>query len=608
MLLCPRCQRANPADAAYCHFDGARLGDGAAAAIVSNRLPHPFVFASGRRCHTYDDLVAAAQEEWGTAREFLQEGIFRQFLTGAGRLDLAKAAEEARQHPDADVALDAFLGRLPTAVEPAKPCLELEPRRLLLGNLRNGETMDVQLRVLNLGRGLLHGTLSVIQGGDWLRLAGEDGAACELKTVRDQVVTLHVNTKGLPAPQTYATSLKVVTNGGIVEVPVRLNVTAIPFTKAPYQGATGPRELAVRFRGNPKPAVTLLESGDVSRWFLQNGWGYPVNGPTAKGMAAVQQFFESMGLAKAPTVAIVETEAHFTLTDTSSAAGTATLQTSERKWVYGRAASDASWLTVATPVFSGPQRATIQFEVNSNGLTEGRHEAALQVVGNSGQTRTLRVFLDVVRPEVRKVRIEPTITPAKAPTVRPYQVVLLPDSPAKTQESPTAPPGLFRMMVTVALAALVLRLVLALPADLYARVLANPEAGVASRWDNPPSPTHFAKHFVLATWWVGAVAGAILLRKRGSHRADVPCGLIAGAVAGLVVSGTLACLLPTLDWLPRQLWHSLGPVTPTAKGRFSAGAALTLWIAVAGIGWAAWGALVGFVWKIGCGLLKVRII
>ena len=111
--------------------------------------------------------------------------------------------------------------------------------------------MEVQLRVLNLGRGLLHGHLSVVQGGDWLHLAGNDRGTCELKTVREQIVTLNVNTKGLPGPQAYGASLKVITNGGIVEVPVRLNVTAIPFLKMPYQGAASPRDLAVRIRGIP---------------------------------------------------------------------------------------------------------------------------------------------------------------------------------------------------------------------------------------------------------------------------------------------------------------------------------------------------------------------
>ena len=51
---CPRCQRANPAEAVYCHHDGMalRVPEGGVGS-----LPHAFVFSSGRRCRTYDELV-----------------------------------------------------------------------------------------------------------------------------------------------------------------------------------------------------------------------------------------------------------------------------------------------------------------------------------------------------------------------------------------------------------------------------------------------------------------------------------------------------------------------------------------------------------------------
>src|SRR5256885_8016671 len=41
---------------------------------------------------------------------------------------------------------------------------------------------------------------------------------------------------------------------------------------------------------------SLLESGEIGRWFETNGWNYPVRGTPAKGVAGVQQFFEQMGL------------------------------------------------------------------------------------------------------------------------------------------------------------------------------------------------------------------------------------------------------------------------------------------------------------------------
>ena len=46
----------------------------------------------------------------------------------------------------------------------------------------------------------------------------------------------------------------------------------------------------------------------MARWFTANGWVYPVPSSTARGVAAVQQFFEGMGLSKPPPLALSETE------------------------------------------------------------------------------------------------------------------------------------------------------------------------------------------------------------------------------------------------------------------------------------------------------------
>ena len=109
---------------------------------------------------------------------------------------------------------------------------------------------------------------------------GKGGGERELpvKATRDQEVTLRVESRGLPAGRTYSGKLTVVTNGGVAEAPVRLDLTAVPFLKPPFAGAVTARELAERMRAHPKPAGPLLESGDVARWFEANGWSYPVAG------------------------------------------------------------------------------------------------------------------------------------------------------------------------------------------------------------------------------------------------------------------------------------------------------------------------------------------
>ena len=89
---------------------------------------------------------------------------------------------------------------------------------------------------------------------------------------------------------------------------------SVPFTRPPFQGATSPRGMAERMRTNPKLAVPLLESGEVQRWFEANGWKYPVPGTPARGVGAVQQFFECLGLSKPPPVALSESEMRFQVT------------------------------------------------------------------------------------------------------------------------------------------------------------------------------------------------------------------------------------------------------------------------------------------------------
>src|SRR5581483_4450291 len=265
--VCPRCQRANPAEAIYCHFDGVVLHQGpGAVGPPAGQLLHEFVFPSGRRCRTFDELVQGCQYEWEDAREILRRGDFAQFLAGVGRLDLARAAREAQTQPDPDIALHAFVGSLP-ASQVQGPRLDLHPRRLQLSAVHAGEQRQIQLTVTNQGKGLLQGKLSVTEGGEWLKITSGGNGQCVLKTARDQQVTLQLDARGLAAPQTYSGKLTVITNGGIAEVPVRLDVTGVPFTRAPYQGATTPREMALKMRANPKPAVTLLESGEVARWF-----------------------------------------------------------------------------------------------------------------------------------------------------------------------------------------------------------------------------------------------------------------------------------------------------------------------------------------------------
>src|SRR5437588_1962464 len=159
-LVCPRCQRVNPAEAVYCHFDGMVLRPHPGGGLpVAGQLPQELTFPSRRRCRTLDDFVQGCQYEWEDARALLRRGDFARFFTAAGRMDLALAAREVESLPDPDIALHNFLQSLPVQ-QVQGPRLDLNPRRVVLGKMRPGESKTLRLQVLNTGNGLLQGKLS----------------------------------------------------------------------------------------------------------------------------------------------------------------------------------------------------------------------------------------------------------------------------------------------------------------------------------------------------------------------------------------------------------------------------------------------------------------
>ncbi len=566
-LVCPRCRSTNPEAASFCYHDGEALrgGQQGAAQGPGGQLPREFVFPSGHRCRTFDELAHGCQEEWAGARELLQRGHFQQFFSSCGRADLARAAAEAMRQPDPNLGLTNLLGSLPVA-RAAGARLDIQPRRIHLANVGAGEARQIEVTVSNQGQGALRGTLTVTEGAEWLRLGAGTNGQCEVNTTGAQKVQLQVDTRGLPAAQSYGAKLTIATNGGVVELPVRLDLAAHPFPRAPFQGARAPRELAEKMRTQPKAAVALLESGEVARWFSANGWNYPVRGTPARGVAGVQQFFESMGLARPPALQLSQTEVGCTCPTADPARLQVLLFSQSKKWVYANVESDAPWLRILTPQVAGAQQTAIGFEVDPRQLPRGgRAEGTLRLSANGGQNLVVRV------------RAQATGRVASGG-------------------------GLLRAVLTGALACLLLRLLLAPLADGYAREAATGGGGDYAAWLERPWPaillgaeaTHdFRDHFVslfvrivtLGTWWVGALGGALLLARRGIG--NLPWGLVAGAVAGAAGGATVACLLLVGDLLPHTLWATLG---------LGGGAGLlAVWIPLAVLCWAALGAGLGVI-------------
>jgi len=560
--VCPRCQRANPQAARFCYHDGNVLGQGPLPdyALLPGQLAQEFLFPSGRRCRTIEDLGQGCQQEWEAARTLLYQGDMARYLMRIGRADLASYAQDAQIEGDADMALYNFLRQLPVSPAPG-PRLDLSPRRLRLGPFRAGEQHQARIRILNQGRGLLQGKLAVSTGDSWLKVAGPDEASQAIKAQRDQEVALRVDARKLTAGQTYSGKLTVVSNGGIIEVPVRLELAAAPFTRPPFQGASTPRDLAQRMLTNPKLAVPLLENGEVAKWFNANGWSYPVPGATARGVAAVQQFFECMGLSKPPPLQLSEREMRFECRTPEVMRGQVTLRTSTRKWVYALVDSNAPWLRVSTPNVSGPQQAQIVYEIDPQQLPAGRvHQGAVQVRANAGQRLEVNVRIDVLR-------------------------------------SPRSLLGqLLRPLLVGAVPMLIYRVLLAIPGDLFARLIKAPRnAGIVpgslAFWTSPPGADDgFLAYFVLASWWLGALLGLGFVWRGGGKITDLFCGLVAGAFAGLIGAATLGCLVSALDVFPRTLLWGLGK----AAGDMAPGLATSLWLMTAPCTWALLGGALGW--------------
>ncbi len=265
-------------------------------------------------------------------------------------------------------------------------------------------------------------------------------------------------------------------------------------------------------------------------------------------MAAVQQFFECLGLSKPPPLKLSDYELRLQCVGPRPVAGEVTLSTNSRKWVFGQVECDAPWLRVTTPSVSGPQQTRIAFEVDAAKLAADQvHQASLVIRANGSQKLLVRVKAEVKR----------------------------------QQES--ALMHWLRPILVGAILALVLRSLLVIPADVVARRLGAAEGG-SLRW------------FVLATWWLGGLAGFLVVGKKGGHWADRVCGLIAGSGAGVLLGSVLGCLLILADSVTAAM-------LPSASRP-------ALWFLMAGLTWLALGAALGLVLALigGTGLRALRVL
>jgi hypothetical protein len=392
---CPKCRRANPADALYCYEDGFALGGRTGGPLDpgAQPFPHPFVFPSGRSCRNFNELALACFQEWALGVELLKHGDLANFLAGLGRADLARSAREAATFPDKDRALDYLLGQIPgQALEPAK--LNVAPLRVNLGQLAVGKDFRWMLRLENQGMRLLSG--SVASDCVWLALG--DGAGSPRKVFQfghETAIPVQVRGKELRAnAKPLEGRLVIESNGGPAVVVVTAEAPVRPFPDGVLAGAKSPRQAAEKAKANPKGAAALFESGAVARWYEANGWTYPVEGPSASGLGAVQQFFEALGLTRPPKVELKEKVLNLSGKVGDTLKVSLEAATDEKRPVYAHAVSDQPWLQVTRVALDG-RVATVRLTAAVPDRPGETLRARLTVKANGNQRFVVPVTLTV---------------------------------------------------------------------------------------------------------------------------------------------------------------------------------------------------------------------
>jgi hypothetical protein len=399
--VCSKCAHANPAEAIYCYFDGIVLGghsgNGSKVQAGARPFPSEFVFPSGQICRNFDQLAMACQQNWLSAVDLLKQGFLASFLSGIGRTDLALAAKEAARFPDTDRGLDRLLAKIPSHVLEA-PKLRAEPTDVSLGVVPLGTDRSFELHLANLGMRLLYGSVS--SDCKWLALGDVPGNPQKLfQFGGDAIVPVQIRGRHLRAgSKPLEGHLLIESNGGTNTITVRAEVPPKPYVNGVLAGAVTPRQVAEKALAAPKDAAPLFESGAVAKWFNANGWTYPVQGPSASGVGAVQQFFEALGLSKPPKVEINQMALTLRGDVGQGAQANLELKTQEKRPIYGHAVCDQPWLDVSRAVLSG-RNAVIQVVVpripNRPGETL---QATVTVTTNGNQKFRVPVSLEIGEP------------------------------------------------------------------------------------------------------------------------------------------------------------------------------------------------------------------
>ncbi len=449
--LCQKCSRINPPEAAFCHHDGMSLNGtrgaepGASIDFSTWTFPAPFVFPGGETCRNFVQLALACNRDLTVSTEILQQGFLESFFASLGRLDLAVAAKGAARSPDLQRGLSELLGKLPgSPLAPAE--LTVEPTQKHFGVVQVGEDRSFELTLTNKGDLLVCGKV-LIDNCPWLAL-GDAGTTEKLfQFTRQSRLPVHIRGKWLRAfGEPLKAEILVESNGGNCTIPVLVSVPVKPFSEGVLSGVRTPRQLAEKAKANVVAAAALIESGAVARWYESNGWIYPVQGPAASGLAAVQQLFEALGLVRSPKVDLSESNVTLRGNPGERLEYPLTVQTQEKRAAVAHGVSNQPWLTIGRTVFRG-QTALVPLVVEAIPDDPGQTLTAnVKVIGNGNQRFDVQVTLGINGEAVVRPRVPPplpsTPTPpvpfgeGPPPVISPTNVPVLPPAPVFSFEPP----------------------------------------------------------------------------------------------------------------------------------------------------------------------------
>ena len=161
----------------------------------------------------------------------------------------------------------------------------------------------------------------------------------------------------------------------------------------------------------------LFESGEVEQWYASNGWTYPVKVPAASGPAAIQQFFEALGVTRPPKVEISHRSISLRGSPGDKLPVSFEVSTQEKRPVFAHVTSNVPWLEVSRAKFSG-RTTTINMTVPTVPNRPGETlTGELTVISNGNQRFLVPVRLEHLgRQPVRLRGAQPaSASPASAP-------------------------------------------------------------------------------------------------------------------------------------------------------------------------------------------------